>query len=138
MSFRSQAFDLFERQLRSRCNHEIVVFDRRVVVELEAIIVRMQATYADTGELDTVFFHQVAQVDLDLPALAPADGNPGIRWRKFEKVGIADEHEFVLTAEFLAEFIHLRDAANTGTHYDDLCHLVPLVPDRYLVGIKIL
>ena len=130
MSFGPEALDFLERQLRAGGNDEIVVLDRRIVVEFEAIVVGVQAANADAGEFDTVFLHQVAQVDLDLPAFAPAHGHPRIRRRKLEEIGITDEHEMVLLAELLAEFIDLRDAADAGTHYDDSCHLIPLGPDR--------
>ena len=86
----------------------------------------MQSLDAASVELDAVLLHQVTQIDLDLLALAPAYGNPGIRRREFEVIGIADKHELVFLAELLAKFVNLRDAADTGAHYDDLGHLFPL------------
>ncbi len=113
---RTEAGHFLERELRPRRNHEIVVVDETAVVHFEPAVLRVQALDALAVETDTVFLHQVRQVDDDLPGLAHADSDPRVRRREFETLGVVDHHDVVRLPEFLAQFVCLRNAANAGTH----------------------
>ena len=70
----AESFYLVEGKLRTGSDDEVVIFDGRVVVELEAVAFRMQAFNALSVELDAVLSHRIGEVDLDLPGFAPAHG----------------------------------------------------------------
>ena len=103
----TEARDLLEGQLRAGGDDEIVVVNRAAVIELELVVVRVQALDADAGKLDAVFVHDLGQIDLDLLGLAPADGDPGIGRRELEIVGVPDQRDVMGSAEFSAEFENL-------------------------------
>ena len=107
MALGSEAVDFFEREPGPGSDHEVVVGNGRVVVQLKPIFIGMEAAHTLAVELDAVLLHELGQVDLDLVFFTPADGNPGVRGCELEVIGVPDEHEVVLLAELLPEFVNL-------------------------------
>ena len=70
--------NLVERKFRSGRDHQIVVVDRRAVREFDAVFFRVYALRAMRQQADTFSVHDVDEIDLDIPAFAPADRHPGI------------------------------------------------------------
>ena len=75
---RTEARNFVERELRPRRDDEIVVVDEIAVVHFEPVVVRMEPLDALAVEADTVFLHQVRQVDDDLLGFAHADSDPRV------------------------------------------------------------
>ena len=78
VALRPQPRNLVEGKLRTGCDHQIIVVDRRAVAELDAVFRRMHALRALRQQANALALHDVDEIDLDIAALAPADRHPGI------------------------------------------------------------
>ncbi len=78
MAVGPEARDLVEGKLRPGRDHQIVVVDRRAVGEFDPVFLRMHPLRALRQQPDALALHDVAEIDLDIAALAPADRDPRI------------------------------------------------------------
>ena len=116
----TESFDLVERQVRAGGNHQVVVAQRTAIEEFDLFLFRMQPLGALRVEPDIAFAHDRLEIDADLVAIAPADGDPGIGWNEGILCPLVDHRYLVLGAQKVAQLIGHDGAAQAGTEYNDV------------------
>ncbi len=119
---RAEPGDFVEGELRSRRDHEIVVFKGGAAREHETIGFRLDPVRRIREEADAFLLDVGPDRNRDLSRRPPADGDPGVGRRELEVLRGADERDLMGAAEALPEFISRRHAADACTDDDDVCH----------------
>src|SRR5208337_5315667 len=92
----TEALDLVEREFRPGCYDEVVVAQRRAVGGLERIVLRGELRHRARPEGNAALGEGRGEIDLQGFALAPADGDPGVRRNEVIKGVLGNDGELVL------------------------------------------
>ena len=130
---RAEALDLVEGEFGAGGDDQVVVVDRRAVIEFDPVLLGMDPLRAFGAQLDAALFEDGGEIDRDVLAVAPADGDPWIR--RDEGIGAAeiDDGKLVLRAQLLLHLVGHDDTAQTGAENHDARHAnlpVPLLKER--------
>jgi hypothetical protein len=119
---RPESGDLVERELGAGGDREIVVADALAVDELDPVLRRMHALRADRHEVDLLLRERARDVELDVGALAPVDGDPRIARHEMEARRVRDHRDPILTPRQLTHLVGHRHPAEARAQNDDVRH----------------
>ncbi|MPL80122.1 hypothetical protein SDC9_26015 [bioreactor metagenome] len=124
----AEPLDLVEGQFGAGGDDDVVVGDRTAVDQLDAVLLGVQAGRGDGDEVDVLARHRRRQVDRDVLAVAPADGDPGVRGHEMVLRVLGDDRDLVFLADIVAQLVGHDGAAKPGSENHDMCHSSSLSP----------
>src|SRR5215469_6001241 len=93
----AEARHLVEREVGPGGDHEIVVGDGTAVLELDPVLLWMDAPGSLLQIVDAFALHHVLEIDLYIGSFAPADRDPGIRRHEMIPSPLTDDRQPVVT-----------------------------------------
>ena len=130
-AMRAEAFDFIEGEFRPRRDDKVIVGNRLAIHQGDALFFGMQLFRGDGDEVDALLRHGRREVDGDLFAVAPADGDPGIG--RHEVIGriLGHDGDLVFLAKLFLQFIGHDGPAQTSAQNYDMCHEIPSLGDSH-------
>ncbi len=119
---RSEARNLVERELRPRCDHEVVVIEHGSVADGELRMLGIDCRGGLRDPVDAVLRQRPRQLHAGLLARPPTYRDPRVRRRKFEVRARAHQRDSMLLREMLAQLVSARYAADACSQNDDVRH----------------
>ena len=117
-----EALDLVEGEFRPGGDHEIVIGERAPVLELDPALRGMEPLRALRMERDAAAFEHRLEIHFHSLALAPADGDPGVRGHEGIAAAPGDHRDLMRLPELLAKLVGHDGAAESGTQDYHLRH----------------